>query len=701
MLPMLVASALAHAAPPAAPTYQELMDPSVFPDPQRGMVVEAVHSSGDSIRLRTTGAEIHIKPRDGEVRFRQRIGHQREVAVLKTGVAWEGVEVTHSGSGFARITVDRPSLTLRINGDSLFMLHAREALSASIETRIAPAWDSSFGVHHLIADEWGAFGIYCSDDAIDDQYDSYASPVATYPLPADEVLWVAVCPPKEYDWERSFSENVVWHWSPALGYPPDEVLESWQPHGNTVLLQSAVMSWKDWNLDFVPRLGEEEFARVRETIHRLGMRFIVYTSPHYFLRGTPLEGEAFNSFEGFVDWPPGTPTGENMELFMAAIGRVMRDLKPDGLYFDGQYVENPAALYALARRTRALIGEDGTLEWHSSTALGQADCYLPQADAYCDIILRGELRGHRYGNDAYLRYFVSGYNIHNSIGVLCNNMETDYGTAEQIARVLGVNARYHAMASWLDNPNTMRALDEFYKPRLNSDLRALVDSGCDERQPGAKVRAATVRAERVAFARPPSWGAPILASEFDEIPAGKMRLSPLNPEPFAITGGALQVTGRANAYAFLEVPLDGEVAGFEVRLRIGTDQGQAWGPAAVIRMGDGSILRVGLRSDGVVQLDVGDVQLIGGGHATDVPGNWIHLRARWLGIGGRIETSTDGETWETLFTFEHRGALNAPAAALLIGKVPFNGEPVDYTDPGDEGTSEIDWVRVYGVAASP
>jgi len=79
------------------------------------------------------------------------------------------------------------------------------------------------------------------------------------------------------------------------------------------------MAWKDWNLDFVPRLGVEEFARVRRTLHEMGMRFIVYTSPFYFLKGTALEPQAINSFENFTDWPPGSSSGENMELFMAAI----------------------------------------------------------------------------------------------------------------------------------------------------------------------------------------------------------------------------------------------------------------------------------------------------------------------------------------------------------------------------------------------
>ena len=138
------------------------------------------------------------------------------------------------------------------------------------------------------------------------------------------------------------------------------------------------MLWKDWNLDFVPRSGAEAFSRVRETLHGLGMRFIVYTSPYYFLRGTPLEPVAFNSFDGFTNWPPGTPTGENMGLFLDAITRVMTEYKPDGLYFDGQYIENPAALYALARSAREIVGEAGILEWHSTHALGYEGCYLPR-----------------------------------------------------------------------------------------------------------------------------------------------------------------------------------------------------------------------------------------------------------------------------------------------------------------------------------
>jgi len=57
-------------------------------------------------------------------------------------------------------------------------------------------------------------------------------------------------------------------------------------------------------------------------------------------------------------------------------------------------MENPAGLYALARESRAIVGEQGILEWHSTTELGGwgSLMYMPQADAYTDIQLRGEAR---------------------------------------------------------------------------------------------------------------------------------------------------------------------------------------------------------------------------------------------------------------------------------------------------------------------
>jgi hypothetical protein len=668
------------------------MDPALYPEPQMGMVVEAVRRDGGVIHIRTTGADIVVDLPHGEIRFGQRIGHERPLAILRLDQALQGAEVTHSGAGLVRVTIARPAMTIRVNGDSLCMLHVDEPLSVVVDREIVPAWNSSHFSNHLIADEWGAFGLYCSELKLDDHFDVYAETVAQYALPADGVLWLGVCPPKPYDWERSLHDNVVWHWSNQLAYPPDHVIRSWQEHGNIVLLQSELLLWKNWNLDFVPRLGEEEFGRVRNTIHALGMRFIVYTSPYYFLRGTALEPRAINTFEGFTGWPPGTPTGENMGLFLPAIRRVMRDYKPDGLYFDGQYTGNPAALYALARSAREIVGEKGILEWHSTGALGSAHCYLPQADAYVDFILRGEGRQQNYTDFDYLRFFVSGYNINNCIGVICNNGPV--GVTPELARnVLRANARFHTIVSWLDNPQTMDAFKNEYQVKLTPDLKQNVEDQVNARQKQVVDKFNAMQAQYQALRNPPLWSEPTFTLRFDKLPDAEQIVSKQNPNPFSIGDGSLHIQACAHTYAFLRIPVGGGASGFVVRLCQGTDGGMSWGPAAILVWGSGAGVRLGTRSDGTLQSDVLGVQQHGSSHD---PTEWIWLRARWLESSGVVERSIDGTTYERIWAFEHGGALNGPVTELLVGKVPYNGQPRDYNVAGRSGACAIAFVRVYG-----
>ncbi len=672
---------------PGAPSFQELMDPALFPNPQQGMEVTSVETGLTSIRIQTTGADILISLSSGAIEFHQRIGHPRPLAVLPLGMPLEGARVTHRGPGLAWMAFDYPRISIRINGDSLFMLHAHEPLTVPVESDLVTSWEASFKNNHLIADEWGALGLYTSLDGIADQYDPYVKTRAVYPLNADAVLWVAVCPPKPYDWERSFRDNVVWHWSNTSGYPDDAALTRWKDAGNIVLLQSEIMLWEDWNLGFVPRLGSGEFARVRKTLHGLGMRFIVYTSPFYFLKGTSLEPAAFKSFEGFTNWPPGKPTGENMGIFLEAIQKLMTEHKPDGLYFDGQYSENPAALYALARSTREIIGETGLLEWHSTHALGSEGCYLPPADAYVDFILRGEGAEKMFKDADYMRFFVSGYNIHNCIGVLCNN-GANLPTPELAARVLDANARFHTIAGWLDNPETMRVLRDHYRARLGPDYREQVETGIDARQVVATAKAAVATLNT-----PPSWTTPVFSRIFSALPEAEALVSPLNTSPFAIVAGALQITALAHTHAFYRFPQHRPLKGLVIKLMQGTDKGMSWGPAALIRWNDGAMLRMGLRSDGLVQADILGQQLLSEGHTANT---WTWLRARWGQQRGIIEAGDDGQHYARRWSFEHGGMFNPPPSEILIGKVPYNGLPTDHSEHGVPGACFIAAIEAYG-----
>ena len=675
----------------AAPTFQDLMRPESFPEPQRGMAVEAAEAATSAFKVTTTGARF-TAGRDGVIAASQRIGHARPLAILRFDGPLSGAQLLQSGPGFALLSIRQPAMTIRVNGDSLLMLHAHEPVTVAVESAILPAWHASFRTNHLIADEWGAFGLYCSESGLDDRFEPYETTVARYRLPAGAVLWLAVCPPKPYDWERSCRDQVVWHWSNTLGYPANETLRGWRPHGNTVLLQSEVMLWKDWNLDFVPRLGADEFARVRETLHGLGMRFMVYTSPYYFLKATPLEPHAFNSFEGFTNWPPGSPTGENMGLFLQAITRVIHEYRPDGLYFDGQYTDNPAALYALARSARQLVGEDGILEWHSTFALGPDTCFLPQADAYVDFILRGEGQGGRYTDRDYLRYFVSGYNIHNSIGVVCNNGPPGL-TPELVRDALRVNARFHTLAGWIDQPETMALLREGYLAKLNVTLKAGVEAEIDTRQAVVAATTAAARGEMRLLREPPLWREPRFAAVFSALPEAERAVSPANTNPFSIVDASLRIEAHAHTYAFFRYPIETQAHGLVLKARQGTDGGMSWGAGALLRFADGASLRIGTRGDGLVQTDIlGEQRCLSALNVND----WVWLRARWGTRWGAVEYSRDGHSFERLQSFDHRGRFGQRAVELLVGKVPYNGQANDHTEVGPVGQCNIEFVHVYG-----
>lgn len=667
----------------AGPTFQELMDPAQFPEAQYGMKVEGATEYKRVVHITTTGADIEIDAAAGTVSLGQRLGHIRPVAVLRIGRPLDRVAVTHRGEGFARVTSEQPRLTIRVNGDSLMLLHAHEPLRVAVESAIVPAWNASWKTNHLVVDEWGGFGLYCSDLTLDDRFDPLEPNVADYTLPADAVLCAGVCPPKAYDWKRSLHEQVNWHWSDKTGYPNDEDLRAWQPYGNVVLLQSEVMLWKDWNLDFVPRLGIDEFARVRKTIHDMGMKFIVYTSPFYFLKGTSQEKQAVNDKPGVC--PGAIVNGENMPLFLEAIARVMRDLEPDGLYFDGQYMENPAGLYALARHARRTVGENGILEWHSTTELGGwgSQMYMPQADAYTDIQLRGEGQDALYGGFDYLRFFVSGYNINNCIGVLCNNSGKPV-TPSLLDTLMQTNTRLHTLVG---NPALREFINTDYRPRLTPDLRAAVDRLVDERQANVAQKTESMRV----FLQGPAWKEPpVLALEFDAMPDAETFVSPANETPFSIAGGALHVRAHASTYAYLRVPVNRHATGFVAKIRQGTDGGMSWGPSAMIRWSNGDGLRIGTRPS-ELQADVMGTQILGPAYD---PKSWVWLRARWNDTAGIIEYSNDGTAFARFFTFFRANGENDSVAELLVGKVPYNGNPQDHSDPGGAGECDIDWVRL-------
>ncbi|MGC8738365.1 MAG: hypothetical protein ACP5UA_06915 [Candidatus Hydrogenedens sp.] len=541
------------------------MAPDLFPEPQCGMLVEKAEIVDGNLSVLTTGTEFSLN-KTGNGTFKQRIGHYRPVLIMNIEPCIAEVSPQIITNSPGRVIISHNNFNLRINGDSLFMFQALKLLTITVSRKFDAGFHASYKANHVLFDEYGGFGLFYSEQEVEDEFNPYEEITAKYTIPPNAVLWIGICPPKPYNWERSIKDNVVWHWSNQLGYPSNTDLISWAKEGNIILLQSEVMLWKDWNLAFIPRLGESEFSRVRETCHQHGLKFIVYTSPFYFLKGTPFESQSMNSFENFKGWPPGDATGRNIDLFLSEITRVMQEYKPDGFYFDGQYTDNPAPLYMLARKSRELLGENAILEWHSTWALGNGQCFFPQADAYVDFILRGEGQNMLYKDFNYLRYFVSCYNTSNSIGVLCTN-GPDKPDADTIDRLLQANCRLHTIVGWLQNKDMMNLLKTHYRYKLTPDLRKEIEQLADKRQKEIPNIAKKRAEEMNILLHEPSWKESIFTEEFNSIPNCKSSISPLNENPFLVQNGIMSISALPHTYAYFTCPLDKIIQGFIVRFK--------------------------------------------------------------------------------------------------------------------------------------
>ncbi len=686
---LLLAAGLSVSAAP--PTFRDLMKPEMFPDAQFGMSVKSSTASRDKITVTTTGARVIVDGPAGTVSFTQLVGHKREVAKFKLPVKLSGGKVVSKASGYVLMRFAKPGVDIRINGDSLVMFKPDKAMNVKVVKSIPVAFSPSFRNNHLVCDEWGGFALYCSETKLADQFDPYGEVTAQYDLPADAVLCLGVCPPKPYDWQKSFDTRVVWHWSDTSAYPPDEAIKAWKDYGNIALLQSEVLLWKDWNLDFVPRLGVGEFERVRKTFHDNGMRFIVYTSPFYFLKDTAQEKNAVNDKPGVC--PGAVADGENIDTFRAAITRVMTNLKPDGLYYDGVYSSEPAAQYALARYSRQIVGEKGLLEWHSTMALSDGwgvVNYMPHADAYTDIQLRGEGLNSMYADFNYLRYFVSGYNISNVVGVVCNN-NGHYPSPELQESLLMANARLHVFVEGIVPPK-LYIPDGWYS-RLNPKLKTMVDAGVDSRQ--AKLLAAEPKMlGKLKELRDPKWKpSKSFNLDFTRMPEGEQVFSKSNSQPFSIENGQLVISSYSHTHSFLKIPLKAKIEGFEFKVRQDTDDGRHFGPGVGIMWPDGTFLRAVRRSDNQIGIGIG-----GSDPVFEAPcpnSEWFWIRAQWNDAGGVVKTSRDGVNYKLVWQSKMDSRLQGEAASLYVGKFASTGSTDDYIETGPAGKCEFDYVKVF------
>jgi hypothetical protein len=360
-----------------------------------GMRLECAEATDAGIVVVTTGAELRFG-KDGVVRCFQRIPERREVTRL--ALPPDSMPLRLDEVGDFACEISGTGVSLSVQGDSLMILQTPEGTKLTFEGLFQPAYRADKEGKWLFIDPEGGFGVYpvgtqeTNTPAVSDQ-----PWFLHYDLEQSEEIWVSIFPPRPFNWERSF-ESIAHEGGHVplekYAYPSNELIRESARFCRVFAVHSYLFPGGDrdpWLIPaFVPS-DMREFARVRNEVHRHGMKLVPYFSPYYY-------------------------TGPD---FPAEIRRALDELKVDGLYFDGVSPDWRTS-YRLTRHAREMLGDDRLLYVHCShDQLDSKTIYCPFIDAYADYILRGEAGRGGLPLDTFLRYIVSSYNIGNAVGLWC------------------------------------------------------------------------------------------------------------------------------------------------------------------------------------------------------------------------------------------------------------------------------------------
>ena len=416
-----------------------------------GMGIESVRVEDGTFEIVTPGAQTTLAP-DGTLNVRQRIGADRLLFSCRLPAnlppwrlaLWTPFRCVLSGNG----------LDLTVQGDSVIIFAPRQHMKLAFEGRFQPEYAQEIRGNRLLLDPTGGcgfFGIPARPTELEKaETDSWL--LKCHITRWDE-LWVCACPPRAENRERLFQSIAHEGDHVDVLYPPNETIRDAARHCQIFTVHSGwevdAPDWsvnppgshyphpRPWETDRHVPAHPDEFFRVRDEVHRQGMKFIPYLSPSY----------------------------SNAPDLFAEMERVLEEYKVDGLYFDGwglieQNDFRPG--YRLMRRARAILG-DRILYVHSSTdPFGTCTVYLPFVHTYADFLLGGEAGRYGLELEPFLRYVISGHQISNSVGMWCHygsrSDEPGYHhivpNAEDIEMALRNHVRFWRSSQyWLKEPS--------------------------------------------------------------------------------------------------------------------------------------------------------------------------------------------------------------------------------------------------------
>ncbi|RJS84335.1 hypothetical protein CW702_02585, partial [Candidatus Bathyarchaeota archaeon] len=217
-----------------------------------GMKIEKVEEGRDEIRVITTGAVYIInKTSDkGEIICEQRIGKKREVATLQIHRSLNALTVEESNDEVCIIHQSTPptecwkGLRIRVHADSMMAIHGDRPIKATFKGNMIPDYGVIERGNFILIDGFGGIGCYplgwsTPRTSVRFSGDDWQISIL---LERRQKFLTSVFPPRPFDWERSFKDRIVHHFSIEKPYPTDKEIEEWSQYGNILVLHATI--WK-------------------------------------------------------------------------------------------------------------------------------------------------------------------------------------------------------------------------------------------------------------------------------------------------------------------------------------------------------------------------------------------------------------------------------------------------------------------------
>jgi hypothetical protein len=442
-----------------------------------GMKIEKVKRTDAEISVVTTGSEFLLE-KDGRIRCFQRIPIRREVACMEFSKEVLPLNIKEQNEFACVVSGQGVSLTLQ--GDSLIILKAEKDFGVTFKGLFKPAYHANKEGKWLFIDGTGGFGIYPVERQPDQKPDLQKKTWdIAYQLKQSGEIWFSVFPPRPYNWQRAYGEQMAHEGNQGpYQFPSDSLIRSTAKHCKVLVTHSWYWPGGDrdpWMIpEYVFRSAQEkeQFEHMRDEVHRCGMKLIPYCSPFYY-------------------------SGKD---YFGDIRRVLDDYKADGLYFDGISFGDFRKSYQVVRKTRQILGDRLLFRHCTSDPLSSNRIYCPFVDTYCDYLYRGEQGRADLKLDDFLRWTVSGYNISNAVGYWIYTGAADGKYLRRTPAAGDVDAAircevriprtqigYEQGLAWEPNDGHLRQFDSYYYGKLAAmyeRLKGLVGSPEFAKYPG-------------------------------------------------------------------------------------------------------------------------------------------------------------------------------------------------------------------------